>query len=297
MKKQIAKPFVKWAGGKGQLLNEIKKRYPKELGLGITKYAEPFVGGGAVLFDILSTYTLSEIYISDTNAQLINTYTTIRDSVDSLISLLTKYQNEYLPLDDENRKKYYYDKRTLYNFMSSQNKLDYEMAAIFIFLNKTGFNGLYRVNSKGEYNVPIGSYKNPTICDKDNLLNASLLLKNVTIVCADYKKSDSFIDDKTFVYFDPPYRPLNNTSSFTGYTNDGFDDKAQKELADFSQKITRSGAFVVISNSDPKNTNPEDDFFDGLYSKMKISRVSASRMINSNANSRGKISELIIRSY
>lgn len=297
MKDKKMKPFVKWAGGKGQLIDEIKKQYPEGLGDTIRKYAEPFVGGGAMLFDILNKYELDEIYISDTNAELINTYCVLRDDVDGLISLMLQYQKTYIPLGDDLRKEYYYEKRARFNELKRRGVLKLEMAALFVFLNRTCFNGLYRVNSKGEYNVPMGSYKSPLICDEDNLRLVSSALSKVTIVCGDYRKSNDFIDNNTFVYFDPPYRPLNETSSFTSYTENSFDDKAQAELATYIQQLSDRGAYVVASNSDPKNTNPDDDFFDVLYSKMKIMRIYASRMINSNANSRGKISELLIRSY
>lgn len=291
------KPFVKWAGGKGQLIDTIKKQYPKGLGVTIRKYAEPFVGGGAVLFDILNKYELDEIYISDTNAELINTYKVLRNNADDLISMLLQYKDEYIHLSDDFRKEYYYKKRKRFNDLKCQEVLDTEMASLLIFLNRTCFNGLYRVNSKGEYNVPIGSYKTPLICDEDNLRHVSEALSNVTIVCGDYRKSNDFVDRNTFVYFDPPYRPLNATSSFTAYTENAFDDEAQAELANYIQQVSDRGAYVIASNSDPKNTDPDDDFLDELYSKMKIMRISASRMINSNASSRGKISELLICSY
>lgn len=289
-----AKPFVKWAGGKGQLLNEIKKHYPLGLGYTYTKYAEPFVGGGAVLFDVLNTYLLEEIYISDTNAELINTYKVLRDDVEILIESLQQYQLEYLPLDEDARKVYFYEKRKRYNFLKKQDVLNEEMAALFIFLNRTCFNGLYRVNSKDEFNTPIGSYKSPLICDSDNLLQVSALLRDITIFHGDYNEAEHFIDDRTFAYFDPPYRPLNATSNFTSYTQSAFNDDSQKELAELIQKLNKKGAYVIASNSDPKNVDEEDEFFDELYKGLKIKRISANRMINSNANSRGKISELLI---
>lgn len=294
LKEQKAKPFLKWAGGKGQVLEEIRKCYPTELGGSIYKYAEPFVGGGAVLFDVLSDYDIEEVYISDSNAELINVYVTLRDSAEQLISLLKEYENEYLPLNEEQRKAIYYKKRSRFNELKKSKTYDTEMAALFIFLNRTCFNGLYRVNSKGEYNVPIGSYKHPTICDEDNLRRVSKELKGVIIKFADYRESQSFIDKYTFAYFDPPYRPLPSSSSFTAYTENEFDDSCQEELGLFIKKLSKLGAYIVASNSDPKNTNVEDNFFDDLYSGMNIRRIYASRMINSNANARGKISELLI---
>lgn len=293
------KPFVKWAGGKGQLLTDIRKTYPAELGRDIKKYAEPFVGGGAVLFDILSSYNLDAVYISDINAELINAYCMIRDEGEGLIELLAEYENEYLPMKDAQRRDYYYAKRQRFNELKVNgiSSLNLESAAIFIFLNRTCFNGLFRVNRKGLFNVPMGAYKRPTICDAENLLNISSSLQNVEIVCGDYRKSSDFIDRNTFVYFDPPYRPLNATSGFTSYTEDGFDEKAQRELAEYVNLLTARGAKAVVSNSDPKNENPEDEFFDELYSSHRIVRVEASRMINSNAKARGKISELLICNF
>lgn len=291
------KPFVKWAGGKAQLLCEIRKHYPEGLGTAIRRYAEPFVGGGAVLFDILNHYKMDAIYISDINSELINSYRVVRDDIAPLISLLKAYQKDYLPLSEDKRKLYYYEKRDRYNALKRDEILDVEMASLFIFLNKTCFNGLYRVNAKGEYNVPMGSYKAPLICDEENLKAVSKGLAKVQIECADYRQSDAFIDLNTFVYFDPPYRPLNATSSFTAYTKDSFDDISQKELAEYIRQLSQRGVRVVASNSDPKNTVADDDFFDKLYASMKIMRIPASRMINSNASSRGKINELLIRNH
>lgn len=292
------KPFLKWAGGKGQLIKEIEKYYPFEKGK-ITKYAEPFVGGGAVLFDILSKYNMEEVYISDINAELINTYVIIRDHIDELVKLLIKYQNEYVPLDKDNRKNYYIEKRNRFNNIKVNDKEseNIEKAALMIFLNKTCFNGLYRVNRKGLFNVPMGAYKNPLICNEKNLIAVSEKLKNVKIVCGDYKKSDNFIDENTFVYFDPPYRPLTDTANFTAYTENLFDDEKQIELANFVNKISEKGAMVVVSNSDPKNTNEEDDFFEEIYAIHKIKRVEATRMINCKSNSRGRIKELLISNF
>lgn len=196
------KPFLKWAGGKGQLLSEIEKYYPFEDGK-ITRYAEPFVGGGAVLFDILSKYDLDEVYISDINAELINTYRIIRDDIDELIDMLMVMQKEFVPMSTEDRKAYYSTKRERFNDLkvNGNENINIEKAALMIFLNKTCFNGLFRVNRKGFFNVPMGAYKNPMICDKENLHAVSEKLQNVTIVCGDYRKSADFIDDSTFVYF------------------------------------------------------------------------------------------------
>lgn len=292
------KPFIKWVGGKGQLLSEINKLYPVELGKNIKKYAEIFVGGGAVLFDILSKYKLDEVYISDKNLELINTYKSIRDNVDILIKSLKGMEEQYIPLDNKNRKDYYYKKREEYNSLKINSEVNnIEKAILFIFLNKTCFNGLYRVNKKGKFNVPMGAYKKPKICDEENLKNVSLTLRNVKIVYADYKESEKFIDDKTFVYIDPPYRPLNITSSFTSYTENDFNDKEQIELAEYINVLNKKGAKIVISNSDPKNNDIDDNFFDKLYKNYNINRVKATRMLNSNASLRGAINELLITNY
>ncbi len=295
---KAVKPFLKWAGGKGQLLKEIEHYYPFGDGR-ITKYAEPFVGGGAVLFDILSKYDLSEIYISDINAELINSYHIIRDDIDALIEMLYTMQNEFIPLDTESRKIYYNEKRERFNDLKVNGNEDINTlkAALMIFLNKTCFNGLFRVNKKGLFNVPMGAYKNPLICDEKNLRAVSEKLQNVTIVCGDYRDSANFIDENTFVYFDPPYRPITETASFTAYTENLFNDKEQIELAHFVDDMHKKGAKIIISNSDPKNSNAEDDFFDNLYSAHKIKRVEAARMINSQAQARGKIKELLISNF
>ena len=288
------KPFLKWAGGKGQLLKEIESYYPFDDT--ITKYAEPFVGGGAVLFDILNKKNIKEVYISDTNAELMNTYNIIKHSIEDLIELLETYQSDYTALNTEERKSYYMNMRKKFNDIkvSGDETKNITKAALMIFLNKTCFNGLYRVNKKGLFNVPIGSYKNPLICDRTNLREVAKKLQKVEVVCDDYKKSEEFIDNHTFVYFDPPYRPLTETSSFTAYTENAFSDEEQIELAKFVDRMDRKGAKIVVSNSDPKNSDENDEFFDNIYSSYNIRRVEATRMINRNSDARGKIKELLI---
>ncbi len=291
------KPFLKWAGGKGQLLSEISQYYPFDRG--ITKYAEPFVGGGAVLFDILSKYDLESIYIGDINEELINTYRIIRDNVDELISILYEMQTTFIPMSTERRREYYTATRDRFNYLkvNGNEAVNIEKAALMIFLNRTCFNGLFRVNKSGLFNVPIGSYKKPMICDEMNLRAVSEKLKNVNIICGDYRLSAAFIDEHTFVYFDPPYRPITDTASFTAYTENLFDDEAQIELAEFVDEMNRKGAKIVVSNSDPKNSDSGDDFFDNIYVTHRIKRVEAARMINCNSEARGKIRELIISNY
>ncbi len=296
-KKNPTKPFIKWAGGKGQLLPTIRKFYPAGLGTTITKYIEPMVGAGAVLFDILNMYQIDEVYICDTNIQLMNVYKVVRDNVDKLIELLAEFENKHLSKNDEERKEFYYQQREQYNFeiQKSDSANALLRAALFIYLNKTCFNGLYRVNRKGAFNVPMGSYKNPTICDIENLRRASELLQNVTILTGDYSCVAEKVDDKTFMYFDPPYRPLTKTAEFTSYNADSFNDEEQIRLADFINSLDK--AKVMASNSDPKNVDEKDNFFDDLYSGLKINRVSANRSINSNGKNRGKINELLITNY
>ena len=288
------KPFVKWVGGKSQLVEQLEKMLPTDGANVLTKYAEPMVGGGALFFSILSKYDFEELYISDINAELINAYQTVKNDVDNLIVKLNEMQMLFLPMDENGRKYYYYTIRDRFNSTILTEETATEKAAQFIFLNKTCFNGLYRVNRKGQFNVPMGAYKNPTICDDENLRNIHEALKNVTIVCGDYSLSKSFIDKDTFVYLDPPYRPISETSAFTAYNTDAFDDNEQIRLAKFIDEINLSGAKIVLSNSDPKNVNEEDNFFDDLYKNYKINRVEANRAINSKGDKRGKINELLI---
>jgi DNA adenine methylase len=291
---RVASPFVKWAGGKSQILAAIRARYPAELGGRVCKYAEPFVGGGAVLFDVLNEYALEEVFISDINRELIHAYTTIRDDVEGLVAALFALEAEYLPADDATRKTMYYAGRERFNVLKAADDLRTELAALFLFLNRTGFNGLYRVNSRGAYNVPQGRYKNPAICDAENLRAVSNALQGATIVCGDYRLARGFIDERTFAYFDPPYRPLSATANFTSYAKDGFGDEEQIALARFIDAMSERGAWIVASNSDPKNADENDDFFDMLYARHAITRIDAARTINSVGNRRGHVRELLI---
>lgn len=293
-----AKPFIKWAGGKGQLLDTLRNYYPAELGTSITKYCEPMVGAGAVLFDILNNYQLEEVMINDSNAELINVFNVIKNNTSELIQLLQQFEKEHLSGNDESRKEYYYSQRDMYNnLIVNKNTNATLKAALFIYLNKTCFNGLYRVNRRGQFNVPMGSYKDPTICDMENLLLVSRKLQNVIIKCGDYRETEEFIDENTFVYFDPPYRPLSKTAEFTSYTEAEFNDENQIELAEYIKHLAQKGAKVLASNSDPKNTNPDDNFFDDLYKSLKIDRVTAKRAINSKGGNRGPVSELLISNF
>lgn len=292
-----AKPFLKWAGGKTQLLPEIRKYYPFEKYKNINKYCEPFLGGGAVLFDILNNFDLKEILVNDLNSELINTYTVIRDYPNNLVELLYLYQNDYWNMNDESRKKYYNLKRDEYNKMKLSENNKITKASLTIFLNRTCFNGLYRVNRKGEFNVPIGSYKKPLICDSENLFAVSNKIQDVKFINDTFDSVDSFIDNNTFVYFDPPYRPLNMTSSFKSYSKSDFNDESQIELANFYKSLNDKGSKLLLSNSDPKNEDINDDFFDDLYSEFNIKRVVANRMINSNKTKRGPITEILVSNF
>lgn len=294
-----AKPFVKWAGGKSQLLDDFRRYYPPQLREGIIKrYIEPFAGGGAVLFDILQSYEIEEAYIFDINEDLINTYQVIRDNVNSLVNCLLELEKRYLGSDGERRRKMYYEIRDAYNSCTLKNsRPDVERAAQFIFLNRTCYNGLYRVNRKGRFNVPHGKYKNPAVCDGKNLYAVSSLLRKVHIFAGDYRESSKYIDQYSFVYFDPPYRPLNTTSSFTSYTRFDFTDDDQIQLAHFYAEMSRKGALLMLSNSDPKNENPDDNFFDELYRDFYIHRIRAKRAINSKCDGRGAISEILVTNY
>lgn len=287
-----AKPFIKWVGGKTQLLDEIRRFYPAQ----IEKYCEPFVGGGAVLFDVLSRLCPKEVLINDINGELINTYYQIQMNCSDLIGILADLQERYWNSSLEENKSLFLEKRERFNSlkMNCNKKENLEKAALFIFLNKTCFNGLFRVNSKGLFNVPFNNAKKPLLCDVENLKACSELLQNVKMLVGNYSQCRDFIDSKTFVYIDPPYRPLTETAAFTSYNEKGFGDKEQVELAKFIEEISDRKAVVVTSNSDPKNVSGEDNFFDKLYKKFSIKRVSASRMINSNAKKRGAINELII---
>ena len=295
---EIVKPFVKWAGGKTSLIPQITKYFPFELRNGkIEKYIEPFVGGGAVLIDILQKYDVKQAYAFDINKDLINCYNVIKYKVEDLIQKLDKKEKEFLSLEIDGRQKCFYNIRTKYNSYFLNTELDVERASEFIFLNRTCFNGLYRVNKSGKFNVPFGKYKNPTICDSRNLSNLSILFKNTIFKYGDYKESESLIDENTFVYFDPPYRPLSVTSGFTSYTKEDFNDENQKELAKYYNKLNVKNAKLMLSNSNPKNTDENDDFFENIYKGFNINEVSAKRMINSNAKGRGEISELLITNY
>lgn len=296
MNQNNAKPFVKWAGGKSKVLKEIQLYYP--FNDTITKYIEPFVGGGAVLFDILNQFNLSDVYICDTNQELMNCYTVIKNNPNDLIKELKVLEEEFIPYPNNIRTDIYNHIRNEYNIIKAEDKnKEILLASYFIFLNKTCFNGLYRVNKKDEFNVPIGKYKKPCICDEENILNVSQKLQNVNIICDDYWSTLKLVDEHTFIYIDPPYRPITETSNFTNYTKDSFFDKDQISLKKYIDYINATGAKVLASNSDPTNTNNTDNFFDDLYKNYNIKRIQVGRAINSNGKKRGKISELLISNF
>ncbi len=250
------------------------------------------------MFDVLQSFPVKEAVIIDINSDLTNTYEVVRDHVAHLIKLLQDIEHKYLAQDMEERKKTYYNVRKQYNSERvGTNQVDIEKASQFIFLNKTCFNGLYRVNKSGGFNVPFGDYKNPTICDTENLISASALLKRVRIICGDFQQALDYANSESFVYFDPPYRPLDTTSSFTSYSKQDFTDDDQIALAEFYRKLDQTGALLMLSNSDPHNVDPLDDFFDELYKGFNIHRVQAKRAINSKGTRRGQLSEILVTNF
>jgi len=288
-----AKPFIKWVGGKTQLIESIEKILPENFTeLNNVTYIEPFIGGGAVLFWILQQYpNITKAIINDINPDLTTTYKTIKDRPSELVQFLQIIQNEYLPLIEEKRKEYYLDKRERFNTIILDSV---ENTALFIFLNRTCFNGLYRVNSKGFFNVPFGRYANPKICDNQTIFADSELLQKVEILTGDFEETLKYASNNSFFYLDPPYKPLSETSSFNSYAKEDFNDYEQLRLGNFCKKIDMLGHNFVLSNSDVKGKNPDDDFFDDLYEQFNIKRVYATRMVNANAKKRGKLTELLI---
>lgn len=266
-------PIVKWVGGKRQLMFELIKNMPKSY----NRYFEPFIGGGALFFELQP----EQAYISDMNEELINLYSVVRDNVYELIKDLSKH---------EVSKEYFLEIRNIDRTEQYTELSDVERASRFIYLNRTCFNGMYRVNSQGQFNVPFGHYKNPRIIDENNLLNCSELLKNTEIKCADFSEILTKVKKGDLVYFDPPYVPLSETSSFTSYTKDGFDINMQFKLRDVCDELDNKGVKFMLSNSDTKLVNE-------LYVNYEIKKVFASRQINANADGRGKITEVLVRNY
>ena len=293
----MAKPFIKWAGGKTQLLTQFENILPHNLEEAEHfTYIEPFVGGGAMLFHMLQKYTnIGRVIINDINPNLITAYRVIRDTPERLITDLKMLQREFRQnSNEEARKEYFLRIRKSYN---EDTHNDVTNTAMFIFLNRTCFNGLYRVNSKGYFNVPFGKYTNPTICDEELLLEDSKILQNVEILCGDYTLIERYADNNTFIYFDPPYRPLSTTSSFTSYSKENFDDTEQTRLAHFFARLSRYGCKMMLSNSDCCAQNPNDTFFENLYGNFIIDKVHASRFVNAIPSKMGKLTEILVRNY
>lgn len=285
-----AKPFIKWVGGKSQLIEQLEALLPADFEKreNVT-YIEPFVGGGAMLFYMLQKYSnISKAIINDINEDLVSCYEVVRDFPAELIALLSDLQKDYYSLADEAaRKDMFLQKRDAYNGNVSGKV---ERAVLLIFLNKTCFNGLYRVNRAGKFNVPFGKYVSPMICDKATIYADSKLLQNVDIVCGDFEETLKKACGDTFFYFDPPYRPISDTSCFNDYAKVPFNDLAQLRLKTFCDKVRQSGYSFMLSNSDC-------DFFDVLYSDYSINHVFASRSVNAVASKRGKVSEIVVRNY
>ena len=271
--KEETYPIVKWVGGKRQLMCELEINMPKTY----NRYFEPFIGGGALFFYLQP----DNAYISDMNEELINLYQVVRDNVEELVADLQKHDIS---------KEYFMDIRNIDRTEEYENWSDVQKASRFIYLNRTCFNGMYRVNSKGEFNVPFGHYKNPRILDENNLINCSSLLQRTEIKHADFSEILKKVKKGDFVYFDPPYVPLSETSSFTSYTKDGFDMDMQFKLRDVCDELDSMGVKFLLSNSDTKLVNE-------LYENYNIKKVFASRQINANADGRGKITEVLVRNY
>lgn len=295
-----AKPFLKWAGGKGQLLSQLEQHLPDDLKEKEFTYFEPFVGGGAMLFYMLQRFpNIKRAVINDINSYLITAYRVIRDSSIELIERLAELEKCYYDLnEDEAKKSFFLEARTIFN---ESNLDEIDRTKYLIFLNRTCFNGLYRVNAKGKFNVPFGRYLHPTICNKDVLKADSQLLNQVEVVIlnGDYEQTSKYLSDGlNFFYFDPPYRPLDSTSSFNSYAKEEFNDVEQIRLRDFCAKLNQKPKIKwMLSNSDCSARNPEDTFFEELYCDFNINRVQASRAINANPKKRGKLTELLIKNY
>ena len=304
------KPILKWAGGKRQLLPEIRARLPLDVveNNHIQTYVEPFFGGGAVFFDLVQRFTIERAIIGDFNADLALVYRVVQsDQIQALIDVLHGWQITYDSLDEEARGVFFYARRDEYNLqrrsvglLGPLTEQHVVRAATTVFLNRTCFNGLYRVNSDGDYNVPHGRSvsTNRTICDQPALLAAHRALQGVEIRTGSYEHMDDVIDDKAFVYLDPPYRPLPGTASFTDYIQKAtFGDDDQRVLGGRFQEWHERGASLMLSNSDPKTTDPDDNFFDDLYAPFNVSRVDARRAINSDGEGRGPVSEILVTNY
>lgn len=303
-------PIIKWAGGKKKLAPTIERLLSNQIDLNtIETYVEPFAGGASLLLFLSNKYTFKKQVVLDINPDLINLYLTVRDHSAKLMDKLHIIQSEYNLLDPTEQKEYYYQVRKDFNEnilardsdndvfktqVEGQLLTNLQQAAFFIFLNKTDFNGLYRVNSKGTFNVPFGQRKKINLFDECNITNFSGLLQNTEIMLGDYHATEKFAGPNTLYYFDPPYRPLTNSANFTSYTKSDFNDTSQQKLAEFATKVSQKGAHFALSNSDPHQNDQNDNFFDDLYSNFTINRIQASRMISARSHGRGNVSELLI---
>ena len=292
-----AKPFIKWVGGKGQLIEQLEALLPADFTEreNVT-YIEPFVGGGAMLFYMLQTYpNIKSAVINDINPDLTLCYQVVRDNPTELIKSLKNIQSAYYALQtEEERKVFFLQQRELFN-SKSLDKID--NTTLFFFLNRTCFNGLYRVNKSGKFNVPFGKYTTPTICDPATIYADSKLLQKVEIMTGDFEQTFAKIEGNTFFYFDPPYRPLSNTSSFNDYTKEDFNDDAQIRLKLFCDRLNENGVNFMLSNSDCLGKDGTDRFFDDLFIDYSIERVWASRNVNAIASKRGKLTEIVVNNY
>lgn len=292
-----ARPFLKWAGGKTQLLPQLDQRLPTLVKRGqIAAYVEPFLGGGALFFYVAQRYAFREFHIQDVNPQLIHAYQCVRDDVEAVIEALADMDGDYKSLTLPEQEGYFYEVRQAYN-ATGHAQPSVAQTARLIFLNHTCFNGLFRLNAQGYFNVPFGAYANPTLCDAENLRAASVVLQRVNLRVGDFETCLPAVSPHAFVYFDPPYRPISKTASFNTYASAKFGDAEQRRLAEFCRTLDRAGAHWMLSNSDPRNTNPNDDFFDQLYAGFQIHRVAATRAINAHGTKRGAINELLITNY
>lgn len=291
------KPFVKWVGGKGQLVEQLEALLPSDFSSrqNLT-YIEPFIGGGAMLFYMLRTYkNITHAVINDINPDLMTCYKTVRDKPCELIKALSEIQEAYYLITEEEKKKDFYLRiRERFNAKSGD---DVERTTLFFFLNRTCFNGLYRVNKSGKFNVPFGSYAHPLISDPETILADSKVLKCVDILTGDFEQTFSYIKGDTFFYFDPPYRPLSSTSSFTDYAKETFGDMEQIRLKLFCDRLDKENIQFMLSNSDCLSKDCRDRFFDDLFEFYDINRVWASRNVNANALKRGKLKEILVRNY
>lgn len=292
------KPFLKWAGGKTQLLRDIERSLPEDIyHWKEFTYIEPFAGSGAVLFWMLRKFpNLKRAVINDINEELMTAYAVVKKEPLKLIKELNSLQKKYYAIEsEENRSEFFYLQRDRFNSQKTDNV---KSTTLLIFLNRTCFNGLYRVNSKGEFNVPFGRYTKPTICDEQTILADSVALQNVELLTGDFEQTLPYAKgEETLFYFDPPYKPLSETSHFTAYAKGVFNDAEQERLKKFCDLVNMKGYSFILSNSDVNITKPGNKYFDHLYSDFNIERVYAKRSINANAEKRGTLKELLITNY